>query len=389
MQQFFDKIKGKEKPVFLAVFVLIIAIIAVIIFSSTEKEETVTYDYNAAQQKLADDVKAYLALYIDIPDDVAAQLADEAVSNYNFIISSGVDIVNDDHTDAIKQRIRRAMITLIQDAASMSDDDLDGMSSGIAEIIWNMVLSRIEEVTTDSSYEQDYIYLTESIQKQIDELEERKMKVSIQANIKNNQDAAELDAESLLAAVNGMTDEELEELARSLGLSLEELKELLDSYGKNIRDGIENELAKEFEKKLTELKKEITNEMQAKYANSVGSSSGSSGRNGTNGTNGKDGNNGRDGRNGEDGKDGQDGKDGADGSDGADGKTTYIAYADDIGGAGFSLTPTETSKYVGTCITAESSQPTDYASYSNWQIYRTYIITTTVDENNVTTVHIN
>ncbi|MDE7021827.1 MAG: hypothetical protein K2P23_13155, partial [Lachnospiraceae bacterium] len=84
-----------------------------------------------------------------------------------------------------------------------------------------------------------------------------------------------------------------------------------------------------------------------------------------------------------------DGQNGKDGMDGTHGKTTYIAYADSPDGTGFSLTPTETSKFVGTCITDASQQPADYQSYENWQIYRTYIITTTTDENNVTTVHIN
>ena len=183
--------------------------------------------------------------------------------------------------------------------------------------------------------------------------------MAIHANIKNDQ--AELSSEELLAMIDGMTDEELRELANSLGISLEDLKSLISSQITS-----NNTQMKETMEKLTEeTRKEILNEVQKKYGNV------------------KDG---KDGANGKDGKDAQDGKAG---QDGQDGKTTYIAYADDKFGTGFSLTPTETTKYVGTCVTTESKQPTDYAEYSNWQEYRAYIITTTVDENNVTTVHIN
>lgn len=337
--------------VIVALCVVILAALAFLVIKiKTDKEQdTITYDYTEIEQKIADEVKEYLSSMISLSEKTEAQIADAAVENYNIIIGSNVDIVNDDHTDAIKRRMRAAMVALIEDAARLTDNDLDGLSSGVAAIIWNAILGQINEVTATSDYEQEYIYLAKSIQDQINELEERKMKVSIQANIKNEA-SADIDAESLLSALNGLNDEELRALADALGISLEELYKLINSNNSELRKTI---------------KEEILKEIQTKYGNV---------------TNGKDGTNGQNGQNGQDGKNGTDGK---------AGKTTYIAYADDMFGAGFSLTPTETSKYVGTCITAESSQPVDYASYSNWQIYRTYIITTTVDENNVTTVHIN
>ena len=84
---------------------------------------------------------------------------------------------------------------------------------------------------------------------------------------------------------------------------------------------------------------------------------------------------------------GEDGKDGKDGTAGTDGKTTYIAYAEDAHGTGFSLTPTENSRYIGSCLSASDSQPDDAGEYE-WQEYRTYILSVTTDENNVTTLHI-
>lgn len=340
--------------------VLIMGTAIAVKISSDKKQNTTTYDYNGVEQQLADEVIRFLKEQIDLQENTAAEIANAAVENYRIIINSDVDIVNDDHTAAIKQRIRSAMNALIEDVSLLTDDNLDGLSSGVAEIIWDIILSQIE--TTEGDYKQEYLYLSESIQEQITQLEQRKMKVSIQANIKNNE--ADLSAEELLELVHGMTDGELEELANSLGISLDELKALISTQ----IDSNNTELKETLEKLKEEMRKEILKEVQTKYGNI------------------KDG---KDGKDGAEGANGKAGKDGKDGKDGENGKTTYIAYADDMFGTGFSLTPTETTKYVGTCITTKSTQPTDYAEYSNWQEYRAYIITTTVDENNVTTVHIN
>lgn len=340
--------------------VLIAGAVIAVKISSREEQNAAAYHYNAVEQQLADEVTGYLNGHIDIQENTAAEIANAAVENYRIIVTSDVDIVNDDHTDAIMQRIRSAMTALIGDSVPLSDDELDGLSSGVAEIIWNTILSQIE--TTESDYKQEYLYLSESIQEQINQLEQRKMKVAIQANIKTNE--ADMSSEELLALIHGMTDSELMELASSLGMSLDELKALISSQ----INSNNTELKEILEKLKEEMRKEILKEVQTKYGNV------------------KDGKNGADGIKGQDGKDGIDGKDG---KDGENGMTTYIAYADDMFGTGFSLTPTETTKYVGNCITAKSQQPTDYAEYSNWQEYRAYIITTTVDENNVTTVHIN
>lgn len=181
-----------------------------------------------------------------------------------------------------------------------------------------------------------------------------------------------IDVDTLDAADLHDTDEnisdtrDLYEIAVENGFvgTREEFYELLSNW---------NYSTDELEKNLEKLQ-ELIKQME---------SSGADGESGENGEDGKDGKDGRDGR------DGRDGANGKDGKDGSDGKTTFLAYADDLSGTGFSLTPMETSKYVGTCITSESTQPRSYAAYSNWQIFRTYIITTTTDEYGVTTMHIN
>lgn len=75
------------------------------------------------------------------------------------------------------------------------------------------------------------------------------------------------------------------------------------------------------------------------------------------------------------------------GEKGDSGKTTYLAYADDNTGTNFSLYPLTTSKYIGTCITDKTTQPKTAGEYS-WQVYKTYVITSIV-EDGVTTVYIN
>ncbi len=369
----------KEKWFLLAGITAIAALIVLIILITGRfwgKEETAAVkDYDAAEQQIADSVRAYLSLYLELTDEEAAQAADAAVENYNIIMSSSVDVVNDSHTDIIKKRIREALIQ-IEEIKKLSEDELDGLTAGIAEIIWNAILSQIEESVVPEDYEQEYLYLAESIQAQMDALAEQKMKIHISARLKDadkGEDDDSIDAEALLAAIDTMTDDDLERLAAALGLSPEELQRLINANNLN--------LDKELEEKLAGLKKELSEELLQKYSNMYANAN--NGKTGTNGTAGQNGTNGKNG------KDGTNGKDGKNGEDGANGKTTYIAYADDSDGTGFSLTPTETSKFVGTCITEADRQPTDYSSYSNWQIYRTYIITTTTDENNVTTVHIN
>lgn len=346
--------------------ILIIALIAVVVIRSMPKgeQEMPVYTYNEIEQQLADAVITYINECVVFPEIATAQIANEAVHNYRLIISSDVDIVNDDHTAAVKERIKAAFVSIAEadSQIDLSEDNRDKLSAGIAGIVWSTILSQIESVTKYTDLESEYYYLAESIQGQIDKLEEQKMKVSIRANIKNNMD---LSPEELLAMVEGMTDEELREFLNSLGLSYDEFYDLLASAN--------GSMSKELETRLETLKKELLKELTKEL-----SSSATNGTSGTSGTSGA----GKDGQNGKDGKDGQAGK------DGSNGKATYIAYADDSSGSNFSLTPLETSKYIGTCITDATKQPTDKSSYGNWQLYRSHIITDTTDEDGVTTVHI-
>ncbi len=209
-----------------AILVVLSIIVAVARIKAAREVPTEKYTYsNVTEQVLADEVTTYLQGAADLGEDVGAKTANEAVESYRLIIKSDVDTVNDEHTNAIQNRIS----TSLQESAdetNLGEADITALSAGVAEIVWQTVLSQIKTVT-DNVEESDYFYLAESLQGQIKELEERKMKVSIQANIKNN---TEMTPDELLNTVEGMTDQELEELAKSMGLSLEELQKLLESY---------------------------------------------------------------------------------------------------------------------------------------------------------------
>lgn len=335
-----DFFKGSGQALLIASIAAILLIALVIFINRGSKHETsggleLGEYYSETEREIANKVIMYLPEYLS--EDTSAKIVNTAVNSYDVIMEAdSVDTINEEHTAAMQRRIKTEILSYID--TDIQDDVLDDLSLGITEIILSAILEDLELPADKKDYEQEYYQLVTSLQMQIDAIKEKKMKVTIHANANN---ANAMDPDSLLSAINSMSAEELQLLEESLGIG--------DSTGNN----------------------------------------GTNGKDGVNGENGKDGIDGRDGKDGRDGTNGKDGADGKDGNNGADGKTTYIAYADDANGTNFSLTPTETSKYVGTCITEQGSQPTDAKQYSNWQEYRSYVITSTTDDAGVTTVHIN
>ncbi|MFG6337433.1 MAG: hypothetical protein K1W31_03020 [Lachnospiraceae bacterium] len=308
-----------------AAFLVVLSIIVSVARIKAAREvPTEKYTYsNVTEQVLADEVTTYLQGAADLGEDVGAKTANEAVESYRLIIKSDVDTVNDEHTNAIQNRIS----TSLQESAdetNLGEADITALSAGVAEIVWQTVLSQIKTVT-DNVEESDYFYLAESLQGQIKELEERKMKVSIRANIKNN---TEMTPDELLNTVEGMTDQELEELAKSMGLSLEELQKLLESY--------QSDTDKETDSKLKEMEEKLTREIRD--------------------------NEGEDGKNGNDGVQGERGQEGKTGNTGASGKSVFIRYSEKANGESMTERPTAATKYMGTYTGAKAStNPSDYS----------------------------
>lgn len=357
--------KLKTTQIAAAVIILLIVVITMVAVKlrTTSEDEALEYTYNnVVEQVLADEVAIYLQDAAGLGDVINVKTGNEAVETYRSIVRSDVDVVNEDHTQAIQMRISKALKRFTEeDGEELTAEDISALSAGITERIWQTILSQIE-----NAEESKYIYLAESLQEQIDDLENRKMKVTIKANINSGSD---MSADDLLAMVEGMSDSELKDLARAMGFSYDELNEMINSAGKDSTKEFENRLETLKREIISELKKEITRELagwmeqtEGMDATDVTDRTVKTVRP-------------------------QDRKAGADGKAGSDGKTTYIAYADDVSGKNFSLSPLETSKYIGTCITDEKTQPTSRSAYGNWQIYRSHVITETT-ENGVTTVHI-
>lgn len=337
--------------------ILLFATVFVISTNAKEKAEIpIVYDYDETEQKLADDIKAYVSQYISMPERQLAALADAAVKNYNIIIASSPKKVTDEITDAVKKRIRSIILSLASSPEKIEVETLEVLAAGTTEIIWNAV---IEQLELTGFYENEE--LMTSLQEQINTLRSQKMKVSINASIIDDRYMQQAEGESsFYENIENMSDEELAALAARMGISVDKLREIYMSNDK-LKEELQN----------------LRNEMQSELA-------AASGRQGATGATGAKGDKG------DKGEKGEAGAAGTNGIDGEDGKTTYIAYADDVNGTNFSMTPTETSKYVGTCITTQSTQPTDAAQYSNWQEYRSYVITSTTDpDTGVVTVHIN
>lgn len=282
------------------------------------------YNYsNVTEQVLADEVTTYLQSAAELDEEVGAKTANEAVESYRLIIKSDVDTVNDEHTSAIQNRISASLQESVNET-NLTGEDITALSAGVAEIVWQTVLSQIKTVT-DNVEESDYFYLAESLQGQIKELEDRKMKVSIRANVKNN---TEMTSDELLSMVGGMTDRELEELAESMGLSMEELQKLLESY--------QSDTDKETDSKLKELEEKLTREIRD--------------------------NEGEDGKNGSDGVQGERGQEGKTGNTGASGKSVFIRYSEKANGESMTERPTAATKYMGTYTGAKAStNPSDYS----------------------------
>lgn len=307
-----------------AVILVLLLTAAVIRIKASRKEPAEKYSYsNVAEQVLADEVTVYLQNAAGLGEEYGAKTANEAVESYRLILRSDVDAVNGDHTDAIQERIGISIREYAGDE-NLKEEDITALSAGVAEIVWQTVLSQIETATGNVE-ESDYFYLAESLQGQIKELEERKMKVTIRANVNNHTD---LTPGELLSMMDGMSDQELEEFAESMGLSMEELQKLLESY--------QSDTDKETESKLKEMEEKLTREIRENE-----------------GEDGKDGNNGAQGEQGERGEEGKTGN---------TGKSVFIRYSEKENGERMTESPTAATKYMGTYTgTKASTNPSDYS----------------------------
>lgn len=385
---FMKNISHKNKIMILAGIGLCAVILVLFMVSSvTGKESPVSFEYDSViEANLAENVRNYLDEYLILEEYDRNIIANEAVENYRIIMSSEAENITDEHTDAINRNMLMALDSHTTDS-QITYEDLEALASGISKIILDTILFQIEEsgMSKLDAYKEEYIILADSLQTQIDELKKRSTSINITAHVKNN-DAEIANAKN---EIYSNVEQELSSMRKSISMISdgEDGKDGKDGLngmdGKDGKDGINGKDGKNG-----------TNGINGKDGkdglNGADGKDGENGKDGLNGADGKDGENGKDGKdgiNGENGKDGKDGKDGLNGENGTNGRSTFVAYANDKYGNGFSLVPTETTKYIGTCISEETEQPSKASEYS-WQQYRTYIITSVTDESKTTTLYI-
>lgn len=298
-------------------------------YSKEKAKETVTYDYDEVEQQLAEEVKEYLAQYLELSEQTSSDIADVAVQNYNIVVSSNVDTINDEITDAVKGRIISTMEALINQPEVLTAENLYALSSGVTEIIWNKILDQLNQSDHAKleEYRDEYLYLSQSLQEQINSLKENKAKISINANI-IDKTQQEITSEKLLAGIENMSDEERKLLANELGISADEIAEYMKTMETTLISS-NADISKDFSKELNDLKKELEKQ--------ISSTSGKIGATGATGAKGDK------------------------GDKGSDGNSIFIRYSASANGANMTSTPTENTKYIGTYEgTIASTDPAKY-----------------------------
>ena len=447
MEKLKDFLSGNKRK-FITVIGILMAIIFVagagIYLKNMSGEKAYHYE-NKMEAMLAQRTIDYLDQHIVMKQKDLEEMGDTAVKTYNTILSSGINEITDEHSLAIEETINNALHSFLEDE-NLADADYEVLAAGISKIILDILLTELinSELAINVNYKEEFNELTSSLQTQIRDIEERMEKLKVNATIRFNTDELQADinqaiTSSLEKSKNDIYENLNSEINHTVEKQLTEAqRDLANSISQNI-DGVKNDITRDV---INEVKNQVTGKTGNTGATGPAGPAGKDGSAGKDGAAGKDGVDGKttyiayaddalgngfsltptatskyigtcitaettqptdpkrysnwqltgrdgaDGKDGAAGKDGADGKDGAAGKDGADGKTTYIAYADDAKGTGFSLTPTETSKYVGTCITDAATQPKEADQYSNWQEYRSYIMTVTTDEHGESTLHI-
>lgn len=342
----------------LAGFMTVIIIAAVLSVLFKEKSNIGSggnkneYKYDTyIESKLADDVKEYISQYIALTESDKNQIADFSVQNYKIILSSDVKEITDQHSEALNNKEKNKLLEYIT-MDQITESDLDALCNGINSYVWEAVLlvlngSEAEDLKED--YAEQYNKLKSSLQAQIDDLKNKSIDIHISAKIqgdeKDYKGIAGAFYENFDAVKSEIEDKYNDDINQKLDAAKSEIE---NKYSDDInqkldaaKSEMENKYSNDIDQRLDAAKSELSKELEGKYGNI---------------------------------KDGANGKDGVDGENGKDGKTTYMAYAETETGQGFSLTPTEKTKYIGTCITDAKEQPKTASSY-NWQLYRTYIIT--------------
>ena len=81
----------------IAFIIVLLVLTAAAKLLTSKDQDVIAYDYTVTEQQLADEVISYLNEHVEIPENVAAEIANVAVENYRIVLNSNVDAVSDNH----------------------------------------------------------------------------------------------------------------------------------------------------------------------------------------------------------------------------------------------------------------------------------------------------
>ncbi len=180
-----------------------------------EKKENVSVmagQYNSGNQILYDEVIGYLTNTLEQEEEQSKGVASTAVDNYETIVHSGITALNRQHTEAVLQNVKKAILEYIPDAGQMGTEELDLIAGNITEMILFNIITQLEELSADTRTSSEYATLYQSISEEKEYLSEREFKITITASVND----AYIDSAVLLDAISNLTKEERDFLAKQL-----------------------------------------------------------------------------------------------------------------------------------------------------------------------------
>ena len=182
-------------------------------FGTKAESKTVMMDhYASGNQILHDEVVGYLTKTLNPEEEQSEGVALTAVDNYETIVSSGITTLNRDHTDAVLQNVKRAILENITGAEQMSTEELDLIAANITEMILLNIMTQLEELSADARASSEFTALYQSLDTETAYLSDHEFKITITASIND----AYIDSAVLLAAISNMTEAERAAFAEQL-----------------------------------------------------------------------------------------------------------------------------------------------------------------------------
>ena len=215
--------KGRQLLMLLLPLGMLFLLLSVYFVSHRFRKEEEVAAYTKAQQKVFDETTSYLVQTLHSGEEDNGKVSALAVKNYDVVIHSDIELLNEDHTDMLQKNMREAVLYNVSGADVISEAELDIVSTGITEIILRNILSYMESVPEEERATARYKRLYESIKEQLARLKEKALTVTIKASVND----AYIDPEIFISVLHSMSDEELknvvDELASGLGMTPEEI----------------------------------------------------------------------------------------------------------------------------------------------------------------------